>query len=532
MSELNIKKKGPFPAYEGDEPYIFISYKHDDSDVIYPILKEFHDAGVNIWYDDGLEYGEDYDDKIDMKIDGASLFVICITERVIKFAYDSDEYMKKELDVALDVGVKIFPIFIDDVKLKGKYRMQLKGKHSIFRNQYVHDDFIKECLSAFENEFGIEIKDPKEDLDKTVEASDKIVEGLNGKVGASEKIVEGLDNKVEGLDKKLEDLAIEDNIDGLDSSSESLEIDPYIFASYANIDRNIVLKELEKIEDLGYDIRYDKPDNIGFDNIEEINKCIINSSLFIVFLTDNSIESRTVVSQIYLAVENDIPIVPIYLTPADLSKLPGSLHFKLSRMQSIFKNRMNEGEYVHYLVKTFKEYGFDRLEGDVSFSQNPLAYISYSTKDIAIANNVCKVLEDNDLKCWIAPRDINPGLNYSDEIMNGIASSKILVCILSKSSQQSHFVLNEIDMAVSRKKPILVYKIDESSLDGMEFILMGAQFIDASSSLKYDDLVENVKLLSLSTLHDSANNENNGFSNVEDASDSKGKFSKFLKRLK
>ena len=41
----------PFHAYEGDEPYIFVSYAHEDASKVFPELKRFHDDGINIWYD-------------------------------------------------------------------------------------------------------------------------------------------------------------------------------------------------------------------------------------------------------------------------------------------------------------------------------------------------------------------------------------------------------------------------------------------------------------------------------------------------
>lgn len=146
-----------FQDFEDDDNYIFISYKHLDKETIYPIIKRFNDAGFKVWYDDGLKYGEDYDDLIDYKIDNCTLFLIFITERVIKGAYDPKEYMKKELDVAIETDTKILPVFLDDVKLKGKYRMQLRGLHSIFRHEYGdEDEFIAKCIDVFTNHFHIE----------------------------------------------------------------------------------------------------------------------------------------------------------------------------------------------------------------------------------------------------------------------------------------------------------------------------------------------------------------------------------------
>ena len=40
-------------------------------------------------------------------------------------------------------------------------------------------------------------------------------------------------------------------------------------------------------------------------------------------------------------------------------------------------------------------------------------FISYSTKDKNTADAICHVLEQNNLKCWIAPRNIASGKNYA-----------------------------------------------------------------------------------------------------------------------
>ena len=39
----------PFPAYNGDEPYIFVSYSHKDNRSVYPELAWLKEQGINIW---------------------------------------------------------------------------------------------------------------------------------------------------------------------------------------------------------------------------------------------------------------------------------------------------------------------------------------------------------------------------------------------------------------------------------------------------------------------------------------------------
>ena len=47
--------------YEGqNEPYIFISYSHEDTDIVYQDLKFLSDSGARLWYDRGMHAGQDW----------------------------------------------------------------------------------------------------------------------------------------------------------------------------------------------------------------------------------------------------------------------------------------------------------------------------------------------------------------------------------------------------------------------------------------------------------------------------------------
>ena len=107
-------------------------------------------------------------------------------------------------------------------------------------------------------------------------------------------------------------------------------------------------------------------------------------------------------------------------------------------------------------------------------------FISYSTKDKQTADAICHVLEQNNLKCWIAPRNIASGKNYAQEIMDGLKSAKIVVLVFSKDSQESPFVNNEIDAAFTNNKPIISFKIDETMPENrMEFFLKNKHWLEA-----------------------------------------------------
>ncbi len=103
-------------------------------------------------------------------------------------------------------------------------------------------------------------------------------------------------------------------------------------------------------------------------------------------------------------------------------------------------------------------------------------FISYSTVDTVPAETVRNVLEKNGLSCWMAPRDIPGGSNYTKEIPIAIRNCKIFVLILSKNAQTSPWVLKELDSAVNCGKVILPFMLEDCILnDEFNFLLTGAQ---------------------------------------------------------
>lgn len=103
-------------------------------------------------------------------------------------------------------------------------------------------------------------------------------------------------------------------------------------------------------------------------------------------------------------------------------------------------------------------------------------FISYSTKELDMAEMVRNVLEKNDIPCWMAPRDIPGGSNYSKEIPAAIRGCQVFVLILSENAQSSQWVLRELDMAVNCGKVILPFMLENCPLnDEFNFLLTGAQ---------------------------------------------------------
>ena len=107
-------------------------------------------------------------------------------------------------------------------------------------------------------------------------------------------------------------------------------------------------------------------------------------------------------------------------------------------------------------------------------------FISYSSEDKSTADAICVALEGDSLTCWIAPRDVLPGFNYAEAIIDGINSSRLLLVVLSSASNASPQVLREVERAVSKEMSIIPFRIDKVvPSKSMEFFLSAPHWLDA-----------------------------------------------------
>jgi adenylate cyclase len=110
------------------------------------------------------------------------------------------------------------------------------------------------------------------------------------------------------------------------------------------------------------------------------------------------------------------------------------------------------------------------------------AFVSYASKDAPIANAVVAALEGQGLKCWIAPRNVNPGSLYADGIVRAINGTKVLVLILSESAIASPHVGKEIERASSKQHPIIALKTDATPLTpALEYFLSESQWVEVGA---------------------------------------------------
>lgn len=107
-------------------------------------------------------------------------------------------------------------------------------------------------------------------------------------------------------------------------------------------------------------------------------------------------------------------------------------------------------------------------------------FISHASHDKLAADAMCARLEEQQLRCWIAPRDILPGTSYGAAIVGAIAEAKVMVVILSKQANISRHVIKEVERAVSKGIPVIPFRIEEVlPIKDLEYFLSTEHWLDA-----------------------------------------------------
>ena len=127
----------PFPAYKGDDPYVFVCYAHADQ-AVYAEIRWLQDQGINVWYDEGISAGRVWRAEIVKALEGASNFLYYISEASL-----DSTHCNREVDYALDKELEVVPVYLDETELTPELRLALNRVQALHR---VNDENYQQHL--------------------------------------------------------------------------------------------------------------------------------------------------------------------------------------------------------------------------------------------------------------------------------------------------------------------------------------------------------------------------------------------------
>ena len=135
----------PGPAYDGDGPYLFVSYAHADSDRVYRELTFLQQAGINVWYDEGITPGSRWSDELANAIDHADLFLVFLTEAAVQ-----SENCLNEIDFALRRRRPFLAVELEPVRLPPGIELNIGNRQSILAHRFQEADYRARLLDGIQ----------------------------------------------------------------------------------------------------------------------------------------------------------------------------------------------------------------------------------------------------------------------------------------------------------------------------------------------------------------------------------------------
>lgn len=134
--------------YEGELPYIFFSYCHQDAASVYPIIESMAERGYRIWYDDGIHPGDNWIETIAMHISDCSVCIVAVSSRSVV-----SHNCRNEVNFSIEHGKPLIPIIIEEFPMTLGVRLQLSSCQNIRKYEQPNDlEFFKKLFSANELE--------------------------------------------------------------------------------------------------------------------------------------------------------------------------------------------------------------------------------------------------------------------------------------------------------------------------------------------------------------------------------------------
>ena len=132
-------------AYRGDEPFVFVSYAHADAELAYPIISGLQERGMRIWFDDGLDVGDIWEDVIPDHVEQCAAMLCLVSTRFT----DSNNCLD-EIFYAREQKKELLILHLEDQTLPRNFRFRYGRYHAERLSAYSDRSVLLERLTATE----------------------------------------------------------------------------------------------------------------------------------------------------------------------------------------------------------------------------------------------------------------------------------------------------------------------------------------------------------------------------------------------
>ena len=137
-SRLAPPVKPPIEAYRGSKPYVFASYSHKNMTEVFGVIKKLADARFRIWYDEGIEPGNEWPEEVGKALTGCQLFLVFMSPSAME-----SRNVRNEINFASSENKAVMVVNLQPAELSEGMKLQIGTVQFINKHEMSDADFIE-----------------------------------------------------------------------------------------------------------------------------------------------------------------------------------------------------------------------------------------------------------------------------------------------------------------------------------------------------------------------------------------------------
>jgi hypothetical protein len=133
----------PFEAYLGNEAFVFVSYSHKDSGIVYPEIDRLHRSGFRIWYDEGIDPGNEWPKEVANALARCVFFLVYISPRAVESAN-----VRNEINFAINRKKPFLAIHVEETVLPEGLELRMGDIQAVLKWRMPDDRYQRQMAKS------------------------------------------------------------------------------------------------------------------------------------------------------------------------------------------------------------------------------------------------------------------------------------------------------------------------------------------------------------------------------------------------
>ncbi|MGQ9615752.1 MAG: toll/interleukin-1 receptor domain-containing protein [Spirochaetota bacterium] len=139
--------KPPFEAYRGIRPFLFVSYSHRNMIDVFRILKRMYDNRYRIWYDEGIEPGNEWPEVVGKAIVNCSQYLVFMSPSAAL-----SRNVRNEVNLAFTENKEIIVVNLEETRLTSGMKLQIGTVQHINRYEMGEKEFYEKLFKVLKSD--------------------------------------------------------------------------------------------------------------------------------------------------------------------------------------------------------------------------------------------------------------------------------------------------------------------------------------------------------------------------------------------